>query len=128
MKKICLILLFILSLNADVKDIYPDIHILNSNIKIFDIRTESEWKDTGVIKNSILLTFFDEKGMYDAKGFLTELNKNIKPNEEFAIVCRSGSRTKSVSSFLGQLGYNVINFQGGILYIKNLDYKLTKVK
>ena len=37
----------------------------NSNIPIVDVRRSSEWKQTGVIPNSILLTFFDAKGDYN---------------------------------------------------------------
>ena len=37
----------------------------NSNIPIVDVRRSSEWEQTGVIPNSILLTFFDAKGDYN---------------------------------------------------------------
>ena len=36
------------------------IKLSNDNIPIVDVRRSSEWVQTGVIPNSILLTFFDK--------------------------------------------------------------------
>ena len=46
----------------------------NSNIPIVDVRRSSEWELTGVIPNSILLTFFDEEGDYN---YLILFNINL---------------------------------------------------
>ena len=35
--------------------------LLENNVPIIDIRREEEWKATGIIENSILMTFFDKK-------------------------------------------------------------------
>lgn len=94
-----------------------DQKLLNSKIKIIDIRTPSEWKTTGLVKGSIPIMFFNEQGNYDMDAFLNELNKKIKKGERFALICASGNRTKLVGNHLGnQLGYNVIDLQGGIQY------------
>jgi len=86
-----------------------------SNIKIIDIRTEPEWKQTGIVKDSYTLTFFDEKGNYNTDDFLKKLNKIVKPSEPFAIICRTGNRTTTVAKFLRQMGYTkVINLLGGV--------------
>ncbi|RLA72886.1 MAG: rhodanese-like domain-containing protein [Epsilonproteobacteria bacterium] len=89
--------------------------LLNSNIPIVDIRTPGEWKETGITKDAVRIMFFDERGQYNVEAFLDELNKKVDTKKQFALICRTGSRTKVVSSFLSQkLGYNVINIQGGI--------------
>ena len=47
--------------------------LIKADISIVDIRTINEWNYTGVIPNSLLITFFDEKGNYnqkDAEGFI----------------------------------------------------------
>ena len=36
--------------------------LLAEGIPLIDVRTESEWKQTGIVEGSHLLTFFDEKG------------------------------------------------------------------
>jgi rhodanese-related sulfurtransferase len=90
--------------------------LLNSGIKIIDIRTKGEWEQTGIIKNSIPITFFYEDGSYNIRKFLGELNSVVKKGEKFALICRTGSRTKTVARFLGQNGYNVVNLVGGITH------------
>ncbi|MDQ1298080.1 MAG: hypothetical protein QG558_619 [Campylobacterota bacterium] len=92
-----------------------DKKLFDSKIKIIDIRTPGEWRNTGLVKGSIPIKFFDERGNYDLEAFLNRLNKNIKEGERFAIICATGNRTKILGTHLGQkMGYNVINLQGGI--------------
>ena len=100
------------------------------NIKIIDIRTPPEWRETGIIKDSYTIMFFDEKGNYDIEKFISKLNKVVKKDEKFAIICRSGNRTTTISNFLSkELGYNLINLKGGIKnLITKYGYKLTPFK
>ena len=94
-----------------------DQKLLDSKIKIIDIRTPGEWVHTGIVKGSIPIMFFDERGNYNLEVFLDELNKNIKLGERFALICDTGSRTKILGMPLGQeMGYNVIDLKGGIQY------------
>lgn len=129
MSKFILILsILTISLFAEVKHTYPTKEFLASGVKVIDIRTKPEWKETGVVKDSIPITFFDERGGYDINKFLKELNKNVKFGEKFALICRTGSRTRTVSSYLGSIGYDVINLVGGVMYLKGSGYPLTKYK
>lgn len=92
-----------------------DQKLIDSKIKIIDIRTPNEWKTTGLLKGSIPIMFFDEQGNYNAEAFIEKLNKVVKKEEKFALICNSGSRTQVVGNFLGkQQGYNVIDLKGGI--------------
>lgn len=94
-----------------------DHKLVESKIKIIDIRTPGEWKTTGLVKGSIPIMFFDEQGNYNIDDFLGKLNKVVKKGEKFALICNSGNRTQTVGTFLGkQLDYNVIDLQGGIQY------------
>ncbi len=117
MKKIILLLLLSLSLFAQLKQQYPSQALIDSKIKIIDIRTPAEWRETGILKGSIPIMFFDERGQYDIKKFISQLNAHVRHDEEFAIICRIGSRTSVVAPFLDkELGYKVINLRGGIMY------------
>ena len=124
MKKLLILLAFVAtSLFAEVTNIYPDTVFLSKKIPIIDIRTQGEWKETGLLKGAIPITFFDERGSYNIPLFLKELSTKVNVKKPFALVCRSGSRTKMVSAFLSQkLGYNVYDLNGGMLYVmgKNL--------
>jgi rhodanese-related sulfurtransferase len=127
MKKIFFSFLILLSLlKAEVINVNATPEFLKSNpdIKIIDIRTPSEWRETGIVKGAYTLTFFDERGYYNIEQFLNELNKIVKPDEKFALICRTGSRTTMVSNFLGKrLHYRVINLRGGLMQLIKLGYK-----
>jgi len=87
-----------------------------TKMKIIDIRTKGEWVQMGIIKNAHLITFFDERYGYDIKTFLEELDTVVEKDEEFAIICNSGSRTKLIANFLGvKNSYNVVNLTGGMM-------------
>ncbi|MDP3120684.1 MAG: rhodanese-like domain-containing protein [Sulfuricurvum sp.] len=117
MKWILSLFLLMKVLIADYTAQPVDQKLLDSKIKIIDIRTPGEWKHTGIVKGSIPIMFFDERGNYNLEAFLDELNKNIQPGERFALICDTGSRTKIVGMPLGQeMGYNLIDLKGGIQY------------
>ncbi len=124
-KVISIFLLFVSSLFADMKNENITPEIADSNITIIDIRTEPEWRQTGIIKNSIPITFFTVTGNYDAQGFIKELDKYVTKDKAFAIVCRTGSRTSVVAKFLSDEGYNVINLKGGVNSLMAQGYKLS---
>jgi rhodanese-related sulfurtransferase len=129
MKKVILALILISSfLLAGVKTLNASPEIVNSGIKIIDIRTKPEWLQTGIVKGAIPITFFDKRGNYDVPKFLKLLNKYVDKNEEFALICRTGNRTTAVSDFLGKMGYKVINLKGGVVSLMKQGYKLTPYK
>lgn len=117
MKRFIMALLVLATaLFAEVTHQPLDTKLLNSGIQIVDIRTPAEWKQTGIVKGSVPIMFFDERGGYNVDAFLKELNSKIDTSKKFALICRTGSRTKLVANFLSKnLAYNVINLQGGIM-------------
>jgi len=131
LKKIILTLMLLaVSLFADYKSEYLSEDILKSGIPIVDIRTAGEWRETGILKNAVPITFFDERGQYDVNKFLKELNAKVDTKKPFALICRTGSRTSMVGPWLAkELHYNVINLKGGMMYatqklgIKPVPYK-----
>ena len=118
MKRLLVILLLLtVSLFAEVKNQYVDQKLLDSGIQIVDIRTPGEWKQTGLLKGSIPIMFFDERGNYNIPLFMDTLSRKVDTKKEFALICRTGSRTIPVSDFLSKkYGYHIINLQGGIMY------------
>ena len=66
-KFIIISIFFCKQLFADVVIVNNDQikELLKSGVSIIDIRTPGEWKDTGVIPKSTLLTFFDNSGNYN---------------------------------------------------------------
>jgi len=96
----------------------------NTDMKIIDIRTPSEWQQTGIVEDSYTITFFNELGSYNIQEFQEELNKIIDKDEKFALICRTGSRTGQVASFLkNKFGYEVVSLNGGILKLIGEGYQ-----
>jgi len=87
-----------------------------SGVALVDIRTASEWAQTGIVPGSHLLTFFDEQGRAEAAAWLGKLREIAGPTQAVAVICRSGNRTRVVSRFLSdQAGYaTVYNVRSGI--------------
>ena len=127
--KLILALIMVVSLaSAELKHVWASEAFLkeNKNMKIIDIRTPGEWIETGIVEGSHTIMFFNEQGGFDVPKFLAELDKVVKKDEQFAIICRTGSRTYEVGKFLGhQAGYNVINMAGGIEKMMTEGYKPT---
>ena len=110
-------MLLISSLFAELKNEYLTQKMLDSKIPIVDIRTTGEWMETGIIKGSIPIMFFNEQGKYDVRAFVNELNQKVDTTKPFALICRTGSRTKMVSAYLSkELHYKVTNILGGVTY------------
>ncbi len=90
--------------------------LLASGVPLIDIRTEPEWRDTGIIAGSRLLTFFDQQGQSDPASWLLKVKTIAKPEQPVIVICRSGNRTRAVSQFLSQqAGYRTVyNVRDGI--------------
>ena len=76
--------------------------LIKNNVPIVDIRTSDEWNQTGVIQNSILLTFFKKNGTYNFETWHKELGYVIDTNKPYVLICRSGRRTKIVSEIINK--------------------------
>ena len=81
--------------------------LLKSGVLIVDIRTKKEWDKTGVIPQSILLTFFDSNGKYDFKNWYEELKSTTLDYRSIILICRSGRRSGLVANMINQK-YNSI--------------------
>jgi len=88
---------------------------LETGIKLIDIRRPEEWQQTGIVDGSIKATAFDGQGRF-LQSFVEMLEKTVEPDEEFAVICRTGNRTANLSNWLATKGgyKNVLNVQDGI--------------
>lgn len=89
---------------------------LAAGVPVIDIRTEAEWRDTGVIAGTHLITFFNQDGSVNQE-FGPEIQKILSgPNDDVVFLCRSGNRSSQLAEYLvSQAGFtNVTNIEGGI--------------
>jgi len=87
-----------------------------AGVPVIDIRTEGEWKETGIVPGSRLITLFDERGRADAPAWLEKVKGVARPDQPVIVICRSGNRTRVASQMLTQqAGYaKVYNVREGI--------------
>jgi rhodanese-related sulfurtransferase len=90
--------------------------LMAAGVPVIDIRTEPEWKETGIVKSSRLMTFFDERGRADPQSWLAKLAPIAKPDQPVILICRTGNRTGVLAKFLDEkVGYTkVYNVKHGI--------------
>jgi len=114
-------------------DLQPKVveKMIDDNIIMIDIRREEEWKRTGIIKNSHLLTFFDDFGNYDIEKWMNEFEKIVlDKNQTFVLICARANRTRSIGDFLISQGYkNSAHLFGGMVLWnqelrETLEYKI----
>lgn len=90
--------------------------LLAQGVAVIDVRTVGEWQSTGLVEGSHPITFFDERGRYDADAWLAELNSVIETDQGVVLICASGNRSAKIANFLEQqAGFNnVYNVTQGI--------------
>ena len=127
--KFIICLLIVKFVFADVVDVNNDQikELSKTNIPIVDVRSSSEWDQTGVIPTSILLTFFDKEGNYDLDEWYEKLLLETEKGEPIILICRSGNRSRIIAEMMDKEFDNVIyNAKSGIT--SWIDEKLIIVK
>ena len=111
-------------------NITPDKELLeNSDMIVVDIRTPGEWSQSGIVPGSKTIMFFDERGGYDAEGFLKAIDELGGKEANIGLICRTGSRTAQITGFMHQQGYeNVKNLLGGVMKLQGEGYALSPYK
>lgn len=89
--------------------------LLDQGVAIVDIRRQQEWQQTGIVKGSKTITFFDHMGNINPD-FVNDFTSIVKPDQPVILICRTGNRTQAASAAIAQqLGYkNVMNVTHGI--------------
>ena len=83
-------------------------------VKLIDIRTPPEWKQTGVAQGATRINMLHPQG---AAGFLNEVMTQVGGDKTAAIalICRTGNRTTQVQKFLQTQGFTqVLNVREGM--------------
>ena len=85
-------------------------------LPVIDIRTEQEWKDTGIIEGAKKITFFNNRGEPLLADWFFEIGHFIKDRKTpFIIYCAHASRSKALGKGLINMGFsNVYELKGGI--------------
>jgi rhodanese-related sulfurtransferase len=91
--------------------------LIAQGVSVVDIRTAGEWRQTGVLKGSQMITLFDEMGRADPELWVRELDKVAPAGKPVILICRTGNRTGVASRMLDKSGRKgtVYNVKAGIV-------------
>jgi rhodanese-related sulfurtransferase len=86
--------------------------LMAEGIPVVDLRTAPEWKQTGVVERSHMLTLFDERGRANPEQWLAEVNRITGADQPVILICRTGNRTRAAARFMDRVSpqrkiYNV---------------------
>ena len=114
---VCITLMLTLPLRAELIDIdHSELAaLIEQGVPVIDVRRADEWQRTGVIENSLLQTFFEKKGRYDAAGWFAALEASVNTAEPFILICHSGVRSSRIGEWLGKQLPTVYNVEDGIV-------------
>ena len=119
--KVFSVLLLIMTLSACSEPPYNNVDnqqlktMLEQGTPIFDVRRPDEWRQTGIVNNSKLLTFVDANGRLNPE-FLPRFTSTVGKDDPVILICRTGNRTSQLARYLAEeMGYtNIYNVRNGI--------------
>ena len=96
---IVIFILFTKFVNAEVIDINNRelSNLIEKEIKIIDVRTLNEWRSTGIIKGSFLISLLNKDKKFIFKDWYELFNKKFGSNQSIIFICASGVRSNYIS-------------------------------
>lgn len=89
--------------------------LIEQGMPVYDVRRPEEWKQTGVVAGSRMLTWVDKSGRLQP-GFFEVLAQEAPKDKPVILICRTGNRTSQLArELMTQHGYaKVYNVKDGI--------------
>jgi rhodanese-related sulfurtransferase len=114
-------LLVLLALGGCAKPPYSNVDnaqlqaLLAQGVPIYDVRRADEWRQTGIVEGSRMLTWVD-KNVHPNPEFMPRFTARVDKNAPVILICRTGNRTdKLARELMEKHGYTqVYNVRNGI--------------
>lgn len=88
--------------------------LVEQGVPLYDVRRPEEWRQTGVVEGSRLLTYVDGRGRLNPQ-LLPRIQAEVPKDAPIALICRTGNRTDSLARELAKQGYTrIYNVRNGI--------------
>ena len=96
---IVIFILFTKFVNAEVININNKelSNLIEKEIKIIDVRTQNEWKSTGIIKGSFLVSLLNKNKKFIFEDWFAMFENNFGKNKSIIFICASGVRSNYIS-------------------------------
>jgi rhodanese-related sulfurtransferase len=84
-------------------------------VVVVDVRRAEEWRATGIVDGSRLITAFDGEGRANP-AFTDAVAAVVEPGRPVALICRTGNRSAAAGRTLAETGRyaRIYNVDGGI--------------
>ena len=131
--KILLVIFILFSkfVTAEVIDIDNRelINLIEKEIKIVDVRTQNEWKSTGIIKGSFLISLLNKNKKFIFKDWYQMFNNKFGKNKSIIFICASGVRSNYISHLVKKKKPDLIvyNLKKGINHWIRSGYKIQRL-
>ena len=129
---IVIFILFTNFVNAEVIDINNRelSSLIEKEIKIVDVRTQNEWKSTGIIKGSFLVSLLNKNKKFIFEEWYAMFEDNFGKNKSIIFICASGVRSNYISHLVQRKkpDLKIYNLEKGInhwIRSGNKIYKLS---
>ena len=127
---IVIFILFTKFVNAEVIDINNKelSNLIKKEIEIIDVRTQNEWKSTGIIKGSFLISLLNKNKKFIFKDWYEMFNNKFGKNKSIIFICASGVRSNYISHLVKKKKPDLIvyNLKKGINYWIRSGYKIQR--
>ena len=118
--RLCLPLLLALALVGCAEPPYTNVDnaqlktLIAQGVPVYDVRRVDEWRSTGVVEGSHLMTYVDARGRLNPE-FLPRFTAAVDKTGPVVLICRTGNRTDSLARELAEMGYTrIYNVRDGI--------------
>ena len=105
MKVLFSLLMLVLPLvaRAEIVDIGNDElrKLVAQGVKLVDLRTVGEWRQTGVVAGSHMITLFDERGQVNPD-WKRDVAALAPADQPIVLICRSGNRSGIAAKMLAE--------------------------
>ena len=124
-------LLFTKFVNAEVIDINNRelSNLIEKKIMIIDVRTQNEWKSTGIIKGSFLISLLNKNKKFIFEDWFEMFENNFGKNKSIIFICASGVRSNYISHLVKKKEPDLIvyNLKKGINNWIRSGYKIERI-
>ena len=104
-------------------------NLIEKEIKIIDVRTQNEWKSTGIIKGSFLVSLLNKNKKFIFEDWFAMFENNFGKNKSIIFICASGIRSNYISHLVKSKDPDLIvyNLKKGINNWIRSGYKIERI-
>ena len=105
-------------------------NLIEKEVKIIDVRTQNEWKSTGIIKESFLVSLLNKNKKFIFKDWYAMFENKFGKNKSIVFVCASGVRSNYISHLVQRRkpDLKIYNLEKGINHWIRSGNKIYKFK